>query len=101
MTTKIYDEFTKNFIVKPNGGNSNILLHISDTNVNEFNSYAEYANKLGKQYDFNTQKDTEPLELIWKNFQTCLLQYTGKNKTAWKNYLKTFTAGSKCSYKWR
>jgi phage anti-repressor protein len=61
----------------------------------------QYANKLGKQYDFNTQKDTEPLELIWKNFQTCLLQYTGKNKTAWKNYLKTFTAGSKCSYKWR
>ena len=73
-------------------------VQIKETIVDLIN---QYANKLGKQYDFNTQKNTEPLELIWKDFQTCLLQYIGKNKTAWKNYLKTFTSGSKCSYKWR
>jgi len=73
-------------------------VQIKETIVDLIN---QYANKLGKQYDFNNQKDIEPLELIWKDFQTCLLQYTGKNKTAWKNYLKTFTSGSKCSYKWR
>jgi phage anti-repressor protein len=61
----------------------------------------QYAIKLGKQYDFNTQKDIEPLEIIWKDFQTYLIQYKGKNKTSWKTYLKTFVTGSKFSYKWR
>lgn len=48
-------------------------VQIKETIVDLIN---QYANKLGKQYDFNTQKNTEPLELIWKDFQTCLLQYT-------------------------
>jgi phage anti-repressor protein len=59
----------------------------------------QYANKLGKPYDFKTQKDTEPLELVWKDFQTYLVNYKGKNKTSWKAYLKAFIDGSKLSYK--
>ena len=61
----------------------------------------QYAIKLGKQYDFKTQKDTDPLEIIWKDFQIYLSQYKGKNKTNWKTYLKTFINGAKFSYKWR
>ena len=61
----------------------------------------QYAIKLGKQYDFKTQKDTDSLEIIWKDFQLYLSQYKGKNKTNWKNYLKTFINGAKFSYKWR
>ena len=61
----------------------------------------QYAIKLGKQYDFKTQRDTDSLEIIWKDFQLYLSQYKGKNKTNWKNYLKTFINGAKFSYKWR
>jgi hypothetical protein len=46
MEVSVYDEFTKNFIVKPDTKSRvglNILLHISTTNVDEFNSYAQYA----------------------------------------------------------
>ena len=61
----------------------------------------QYAIKLGKQYDFKTQRDTDSLEIIWKDFQLYLSQYKGKNKTNWKTYLKTFINGAKFSYKWR
>ena len=75
-------------------------LQISDLLKQLINQYA--AVKLGEHYDFDQQKNTHELRLIWKEFQQYLDTYTGKNKVGWRDHIKSVIRDAqKLVIKWR
>jgi hypothetical protein len=73
---------------------------INDLIKRLINQYA--ATKLGEDYDFDTQKNTHQLQLVWKEFQQYLDSYEGKNKIGWRDHIKSVIRDAqKLIIKWR
>jgi phage anti-repressor protein len=73
---------------------------VQDLIKNLINQYAVI--KLGTTYDFDTQKDSQTLQIIWKDFQDYLENYKGKKKMDWRTALKSITSNAKqLAIKWK
>jgi phage anti-repressor protein len=64
---------------------------------------SQYATiKLGTEYDFDTQKNSHSITLIWKDFKHYLDQYSGKNTMGWRNCIKDVCIpASKLTIRWK
>ena len=67
-----YDHFTKDFLVKMSEPQNNIVFHTSDTNIDEFNSYAKYALEHDNDAKKRSKDEATSIHIITSKLNTRL-----------------------------